>query len=605
MMTNKNHLEFIEKQKNKFNAEHFFHEVLIRNGWKGDELTDELSLKKHFPYKTYIRFYDDDEKLIELLNIEIINNEATITSISDNSKSISCNDAFACYAELEHRGDTFKAAMKVADEISDETALFVPLSKQSKSALPVLLTDKSMQDSPFSYLKLVPTPKGWKYANEKAIRQSFDIGIILGDTLYCNTLCDVSYNGDGHLITFGISRSGKGTAVLIPTLLRYDASTIVVDPKGELAAHTAKHRRDVLGHDVYVLNPFDEFSDKLKNDGFTSANFNPLAALDHEKDINFLDEVSIISETLIVQNGDTGKNWTDGAKIIIECLIIYVCIVEPMEGKNLARVRHYLTLDQTKLVALFRTISESEDKKYPTYLKQKVSILLDKNEKGVGSYISTAVNQTSFLDAPFLVNDLSKNDIDFLDLKRKKVTIYLVLPASKIERYSRWLRLFIGTSLEKLMSTPKQPRSKNVLFLIDECASLGHQKYLEEAMPNAAGYGIRIWSFFQDFNQLVKCYGREGAYSFLANAHVKQYFAPNDPRSAEHIFKEIGTGNFIPASDGSMLQITEPAQLKNLHPDCQMFVFANSQLPFFTNKNYWYNSEELRKLVDTIFHNIE
>jgi hypothetical protein len=52
--------KFTDKQRNKFNAEYSFHQILIKDGWKGDELIDDSPLKKQYPYKTYIRFFDDD-----------------------------------------------------------------------------------------------------------------------------------------------------------------------------------------------------------------------------------------------------------------------------------------------------------------------------------------------------------------------------------------------------------------------------------------------------------------------------------------------------------------------------------------------------------------
>src|SRR6185295_13944746 len=50
-----------------------------------------------------------------------------------------------------------------------------------------------------------------------------------------------------HTLIVAKTRAGKGTRVIIPTLLRYDASVLVIDPKGENAAITARTRRDQLG----------------------------------------------------------------------------------------------------------------------------------------------------------------------------------------------------------------------------------------------------------------------------------------------------------------------------------------------------------------------
>ena len=66
----------------------------------------------------------------------------------------------------------------------------------------------------------------------------------------------IAYNGDGHMLTIGPTRSGKSRRLLIPNLL-YETgrSMLVVDMKGELAAITAAHRAAKGGY-VVALDPF-------------------------------------------------------------------------------------------------------------------------------------------------------------------------------------------------------------------------------------------------------------------------------------------------------------------------------------------------------------
>ncbi len=59
-----------------------------------------------------------------------------------------------------------------------------------------------------------------------------------------------------HLMTVAGSRTGKGTSVIVPNLLVYPGSVLVLDPKGENATLTARRRAEGLGHDVYVIDPF-------------------------------------------------------------------------------------------------------------------------------------------------------------------------------------------------------------------------------------------------------------------------------------------------------------------------------------------------------------
>lgn len=67
-----------------------------------------------------------------------------------------------------------------------------------------------------------------------------------------NTL---SYGGESHLATIGKTGSGKGRSAVIPNLLRYRGSAVVLDVKGELYHTTSRARRE-MGQDVILLDPF-------------------------------------------------------------------------------------------------------------------------------------------------------------------------------------------------------------------------------------------------------------------------------------------------------------------------------------------------------------
>ncbi|MCP4305064.1 MAG: type IV secretory system conjugative DNA transfer family protein, partial [bacterium] len=55
----------------------------------------------------------------------------------------------------------------------------------------------------------------------------------------------LTFGDDGHLITVATAGAGKGTCSVIPNLLSYEGSVVCTDPKGENAAITARHRREM------------------------------------------------------------------------------------------------------------------------------------------------------------------------------------------------------------------------------------------------------------------------------------------------------------------------------------------------------------------------
>ncbi len=66
----------------------------------------------------------------------------------------------------------------------------------------------------------------------------------------------VNYGGPLHTVLFGPNGAGKGMRVLVPNLLSMvGKSIVVIDPKGQLAAMTAKFRHQI-GDDVKIIDPF-------------------------------------------------------------------------------------------------------------------------------------------------------------------------------------------------------------------------------------------------------------------------------------------------------------------------------------------------------------
>ena len=79
-----------------------------------------------------------------------------------------------------------------------------------------------------------------------------------------------------------------------------------------------------------------------------------------------------------------------------------------------------------------------------------------KNERG--SIISTAVEQTAFLDSAPMQKHLAGEDLRALPslrvLKQRPTTIYLVLPASRMATHFKWLRIILTLALATLENEP-------------------------------------------------------------------------------------------------------------------------------------------------------
>lgn len=370
-----------------------------------------------------------------------------------------------------------------------------------------------------------------QWASRRELEESDLIGtggIRLGDFVDTKGHTALQYRGDRHLITQGPTRSGKGTTTIIPNLLAYDGSMLVIDPKGENALISAKHRQDAMGQKVYVVDPWN----LTIPSGLEPACFNPLDWL-AKGDIDISENAMLLADAIIVSEGGDQQFWIEEAKAWLVGLLLYVATASEEEGqRHLGRVRDLMLLDGDDLKELFKRMIQS-----PLHAVASTGArCLQKEPKLMANVLASLQAQTHFLDSPRIRESVSRSDFSFEDLKKEKITIYLVLPADRLNAFGRWLRLLVQQALTVNARNIEVQPDKPILFMLDEMAALGRLTMIEQAYGLMAGYGMQLWGFVQDLSQLKRIYG-EGWQSFIANAGVLQYFGSRDQMSAEYFSK--------------------------------------------------------------------
>jgi len=275
----------------------------------------------------------------------------------------------------------------------------------------------------------------------------------------------LGFMDDKPMVTVASARSGKSSTVIIPTLLTYPGSTLVLDPKGELAAETAEFRREVLKQDVYVLDPF-------RCTGMKSASFNALAELDPASPY-LVDDIDKITQSLILREGKDAEadHWTESAQFLLRGLILYALRL-PKKEQHLGSVRELLTLTYPPLKSaaeqalrlaanssdskvseaeiaqriLFKSMADSGDQLFGALAAAGQSFLR-KHERERSSIMSTAETQTRFLDSPLLREVSKSSDLNLSALREKNVTLYLCMSVGEMQSHFRWLRLIVRQAL--------------------------------------------------------------------------------------------------------------------------------------------------------------
>lgn len=351
---------------------------------------------------------------------------------------------------------------------------------------------------------------------------------------------------DRHLITVAGSRAGKSSTVLKPNLKLWQSSVLCIDPKGELASETAATRA-AMGHDVYILDPFNEVKGEAAK---YRAAYNPFDELLAANEDDIIDDAGMIAEAMITNENKQSDHWQMSAKNLIRGLTLYSKYKQELKGEiaDMLDVRKMLTApmgedDKTPdegtiwLSTIFKLMMNVED--YDGVIAGVGGTMKGKPQNERGSIISTAVEQTSFLDSTPMQEHLEGGDLKTLRvLKRKPTTIYLVLPASRMATHFRWLRLILTLALSALEREPMKLNAP-VLFVLEEFPQLGYMRQIEAAAGLMAGYGCKLHTVLQDLSQIKTHYPNSWE-TFIGNAGVVQVFGNTDATTLEYISRTLG-----------------------------------------------------------------
>jgi len=367
--------------------------------------------------------------------------------------------------------------------------------------------------------------------------------------LFFGKMASPNYDADGgaiysrpesHSIIFAKTRAGKGTRVIVPTLLKYGLgktpmSVICLDPKGELSAITARARAQ--HHHVHVINPWGELASTYAALGISFATFNPLDVLD-ASDRNAVAVAQSLAAAICPQErGGKDGFWTENASSLLTAVLLWLADQDE-ETKTLARAREIVSLPRKQLRDEF-LIHMVASEAFDGAIRENAATFLDMAPETYSGVISNLGRFTKFLSDPQIKAATATSSFSMSDLtgagQNRPTTLYIVIPPDRVETQRTWLRLIITAGMQTFRRKPPGAKYR-CLFLIDEFAALGK---LDISIATMSGYGIDYALILQNMAQLKEVYG-EASNDIVSNCAYKWFCNINDLSTAEYLSKTLG-----------------------------------------------------------------
>jgi len=402
-------------------------------------------------------------------------------------------------------------------------------------------------------------------------------------------------NSTSHLLLVAGARAGKLVTILAASVLSLPKkySLALFDPKAEITIICA-HYLKASGRDVYVLNPYGIWLDRMK--GLKQATFNPMSSLS-TKSASFHADCDKLAEAICYEESHSSdSHWIISARLLISGVIAALVRHGKPEEKNLVAVRTVITGATGMSVFEFcRTAMNSTD----PYIRQKLArFAVEKAEenKELNGIVSTADTQTGFIGNEAIAESLKggRNEVSFKQLKRKAGTVISVcLPLAEFSVSDKWFRVLAATMISDTLKEGLRGKGAPVVAILDEVAQIGYLKVLADAWGMAAGAAaLQLWAVYQDVSQIMAQF-KTTWQTMVQNSGAAMYFGIRDHASAEFVAKQAGITEVLscsrsvsvdprsgePSVNDSATQTARPL----LHPDEVRFGLGSDEMLLFAD----------------------
>jgi type IV secretion system protein VirD4 len=418
--------------------------------------------------------------------------------------------------------------------------------------------------------------------------------------------------GTRHALLAAPTRSGKGVGAVIPNLLSYQGSMVVLDIKQEAFDITSRWRGK-LGP-TYLFNPFAE--------DLRTHRWNPFAYVRPEA-IHRTSDLQGIADCLYKDPPNQDPFWANMARstFVAAASLLFDCWADGLD-KGFAKEDGYPTLgavyrllsgDGNDLRAHLKSLLE-----YPHVSRDTRTAFANVTalaEQTFTSVIASTQAPLLILANPILDKATSGNDFWLPDLRRRVQSIYVGISPSKLTEASGLLNLFFNQAIKLNVGvTPDKDASlrHQCLFMLDEFAALGRMDVMVDGVAYFAGYNVRVFCVIQSLSQLDAVYGPEKARSMITNLACQMVYTPREQRDANEYSEMLGytthrrrqrtrsRGGFGQGGSVSFAEVEEkralmlPQELKALDPKKEIVFIEGTPHPIRCNKIRYYEDNYFR-----------
>lgn len=354
---------------------------------------------------------------------------------------------------------------------------------------------------------------------------------------YLNEEGEMIGNFNRNMAVYGASGSGKSRSFVRPQIFqcaRREESMVITDPKSEIFQSTAGFLENE-GYDVRVFNlAYPKYGDCWNAVG---------EVVNAPEDMKEL-EAETFAKVVIKNASDGGKGekfWEDAETALLKALVLYIATDDSRRYEDKTFGEVYRLISERQLPEL----ESMFDVLYSNHPAKKAWGVFDKAPPNVKGNILIGLSaRLQSLQSEMVKKLVSQDDIDLVDLGRKKTVLYVIMSDqdTALNFYGSLLFSFLFIRLVRYADNycEDQVLPIPVNLILDEFPNVGIIPDFDKKIATVRSRGINIALIFQNIAQLQNLYPNNVWETIMGNCDSQVFLGCNDQTTAEYISKRTG-----------------------------------------------------------------
>lgn len=319
-------------------------------------------------------------------------------------------------------------------------------------------------------------------------------------------------DGDQHVMVIGSPGQGKSRGFVIPTMMSFKGSQVVLDMSGELFEETSGYLKD-KGYEIFILAPGSKFTD----------GYNPLDLISTDPNQRITD-LQKLTQMLLPERlrSDSSDFWEESARILLTAMLGFV-LECPDTRKSLSELYRILNSMSDERKAIIQLL-ENYEAVLSDQTRMQLTKFAGRHEKLGEGIAAEIVAKLNFLQNPLVEALTSITTIPIDTIRKRKMVIFVQADWNAIQIYERLISMFIQQMADKLVQMgPLRNGEHEVLMMLDEFGNGGRIDTVLTLAPLIRKNGVRFVFILQDGAQLERLYQRSGQKILMGASTIKLF----------------------------------------------------------------------------------